>query len=158
MAEVRENEVRIAWKRRCKRQLSRTLRPVEAWARTRLLLAADRIALRARSVPQADRVLIVRLDNIGDFVVWLDAAEALVQSFHAQGKHVTLLANAVWKGWAEELGLFDEVLGIEEKRFRRDLRLRGSSRAETPSCDSPGRRTASGSQEPSSKGARDTAA
>ena len=124
MAEVRENEVRIAWKRRCKRQLSRTLRPVEAWARTRLLLAADRIALRARSVPQADRVLIVRLDNIGDFVVWLDAAEALVQSFHAQGKHVTLLANAVWKGWAEELGLFDEVLGIEEKRFRRDMRYR----------------------------------
>ena len=124
MVDTDKNEVRIGWKRRVKRLLSRTLRPVEAWGRLQLLLAVDQLALHSRSVPLPDRVLIVRLDNIGDFVVWLDAARALVQHFHAEGKHVTLLANAVWKGWAEELGLFDEVLALEEKRFRRNLQYR----------------------------------
>ena len=124
MADFNEIEVQIDWKRRARRLLSRTLRPLEAWGRLQLLLATDWLALRSRSRPRADRVLIVRLDNIGDYVVWFDAARALVEHFHAQGKHVTLLANAVWKEWAEELGLFDEVLGIEEKRFRRDLRYR----------------------------------
>ena len=124
MADVSKIEVQIGWKRRLKRVLSRTLRPIEAWGRLQLLMGTDRFVLRSRTVPQADRVVIVRLDNIGDFVVWLDAAQALVQHFHRQGKLVTLLANAVWKDWAEELGLFDEVLALHEKRFRRDLRYR----------------------------------
>ena len=116
MSKVRQ----IAWKNRLRRHLSRALRPVEAWARERLLLWVDQLVLFAPAKPDPDRVLIVRLDNIGDFVVWLDAAKALTEHYREQGKHVTLLANAVWKNWASDLGIFDEVVALEEHRFRRD--------------------------------------
>ena len=94
--------------------------------RQRVLLAADQFAILSlpRPKPQPDRVLLVRMDNIGDFVVWLDAAVALVTFYRAQGKRVTLLANRTWKSWAEETGLFDEVIAIDEKRFCHDLRYR----------------------------------
>ena len=116
--------MKLGWKRRARRLLSRQLRPVESWARKRLLLAIDQAVLLTRATPQPNTVLLVRLDNIGDFVVWLDAAMALTTHYRAQGKRVTLLANAVWKRWADELELFDEVLELEEKRFRRDIGYR----------------------------------
>ena len=56
--------------------------------------------------------------------MWLDAARALADYYRSQGKHVTLLANAGWKSWAAEFGIFDEVLGLEDQRFRRNLRYR----------------------------------
>lgn len=117
-------EVKLGWRRGLRRLLSRRLRPVEAWGRKRLLLACDRAVMLGGTTIQRDTVLLVRLDNIGDFVVWLDAGRAIVAHYRADGKRVTLLANAVWSRWAEELGLFDEVLPLEEKRFRRDLRYR----------------------------------
>lgn len=117
-------KIKLDWKRRTRQVLSRGLRPVEAWVRLRLLLAVDRLVLLGPASPDPSRVLIIRLDNIGDFVVWLDAAKVITAHYHQQRKHVTLLANAVWKDWAEELGLFDEVIAVEEKRYRRDLRYR----------------------------------
>ncbi len=90
--------------------------------------------LFAPATPSADCVLLVRLDNIGDFVVWLDAAEAIVRHYRAQGKRVTLLANAVWQGWAQELGLFNQVMALEEKRYRRDLRYRLRMGKEIRAC------------------------
>ena len=114
----------VSFKRRVRRLLSRSLRPWQAWLRKRCLLCVDRLTLLAPAHPDRNRVLFLRFDNIGDFVVWLDAAQALAEHYHRQGKHVTLLANAVWKDWAAELGIFDEVRGVQEQRFRRDLRYR----------------------------------
>ena len=112
------------WKRRWRQRLSRTLRPLEAWLRKRLFLFVDRCVLLFPALSDPERVLLMRLDNIGDFVLWLDAGKALVAHYRSQGKTVTLVANAVWSGWAAEMGLFDEVLSLEEKRFRQDLRYR----------------------------------
>ena len=112
------------WKRRWRQRLSRTLRPLEARLRKRMLLAVDRCVLLFPAAPDPRRVLLVRLDNIGDFVLWLDAGETIARHYRSQGKRVTLLANAVWSGWAAEMGIFDEVLSLEEKRFRQDLRYR----------------------------------
>lgn len=114
----------LDWKRRARRQLSRTLRPMEAWLRKRLWRATDRLAMLTAASPEPDRVLLVRLDNIGDFVLWLDAARAIAQHYRERGKHVTLLANAVWSQWATEFDFFDEVVGVQEGRFRSDLRYR----------------------------------
>ncbi len=120
----RDPALKLGWKRRVRQVLSRRLRPVEAWGRTTALLTVDRLVLLTRPSPDAARVLLVRLDNIGDFVVWLDAAQAIVAYYRGLGKHVTLLANGVWSDWARELGVFDEVIPLEEKRYRRDLRYR----------------------------------
>lgn len=63
------------------------------------------------------RVLVVRLDAIGDFVIWLDAARALVKQYHLQGYSVVLLGNKVWASWAREMKIADEVWGIDVGQF-----------------------------------------
>ncbi len=68
--------------------------------------------------------MIIRLDVIGDFVLWLDAAETLCRHYHDDGKHVTLLGNCVWADWARELGVADEVWGIDRRQFISDLHYR----------------------------------
>jgi ADP-heptose:LPS heptosyltransferase len=78
------------------------------------------ILRRLPSSVQGARVLIVRIDAIGDFVVWLDAAKALVRHYHSQGYSVILLGNKVWSGWASEIGLFDEVWEIDVIQLSND--------------------------------------
>lgn len=74
--------------------------------------------------PPRKVVLIVRLDAIGDFVLWLDAARTLVGHYHAQGYTVVLLGNQAWSSWAGEMRLVDEVWGIDTQRFVRNLPYR----------------------------------
>lgn len=69
-------------------------------------------------------VLVVRLEAIGDFVIWLDAARALVKQYHSQGYSVVLLGNKVWAGWAREMKVADEVWEINVGQFCNDLLYR----------------------------------
>ena len=62
-------------------------------------------------------VLLVRLDAIGDFVIWLDAARALVRHYHVHGYSVVLLGNNAWASWAREMSVADEVWEIDVSRF-----------------------------------------
>lgn len=71
-----------------------------------------------------ERVLIVRLDAIGDFVLWLDAANALVSRYQEQGYFVVLLGNNAWASWAREMGIADEVWGVNVPRFSKQLLYR----------------------------------
>lgn len=74
--------------------------------------------------PQKYQVLIVRLDGIGDFVLWLDAARTLVSHYHAQGYRVVLLGEQTWASWADEMRLADEVWGLDVQRFVQNLSYR----------------------------------
>lgn len=79
----------------------------------------------ARAAPAREaQVCVVRLDGIGDFVLWLDACRELVAHYRARGARVTLVANALFADWARELGLADEVWAFERPRFANDLRYR----------------------------------
>jgi ADP-heptose:LPS heptosyltransferase len=75
--------------------------------------------MTVRASPRPDRVLIVRLDGIGDFILWLDAAEALAKHYRERGMRTILVANALWAGWALELGIFDEVVAVDVRKFQR---------------------------------------
>jgi ADP-heptose:LPS heptosyltransferase len=77
---------------------------LSAWARTK------------ESGPEK-KVLIVRLDAIGDFVLWLDAAQELRRTFPPDRYRITLLGNGVWTSLAEMLPHFDEVISLDRKRF-----------------------------------------
>lgn len=78
-------------------------------------------------------VAIVRLDAIGDFVLWLDAAKEFRQLY--PGKRITLLANSIWAELAARLPYWDEVWPVDVPRLRkysgyrwhllRALRMRG---------------------------------
>jgi ADP-heptose:LPS heptosyltransferase len=67
--------------------------------------------------PDPKKVLIVRLDGIGDFVLWLDAAKALRTLFPEGEYHLTLLGNDAWTPLAQDLGWFDDVLSLNLRRF-----------------------------------------
>jgi len=91
----------------------------------RLLPLLDGFVLRPLPPSvQGARVLIVRLDGIGDFVVWLDAARALVRHYHLQGYSVILLGNKLWTSWARSIRLFDEVWEIDLDQFCNGLPYR----------------------------------
>lgn len=71
------------------------------------------------------RVLVVRLDNIGDFVLWTGAARAL-REWLGPDAHVTLAANATWAELARTAGVADEVWPVERGALESD----GAYRAE----------------------------
>ena len=69
-------------------------------------------------VPPADfnDVLILRLDQLGDFVLWLDSAKEYRKLYH--GRRLTLLVNANWYDLAKSLPYWDEVIPLDTMRFR----------------------------------------
>jgi ADP-heptose:LPS heptosyltransferase len=82
------------------------------------LFAFDRIYFffrRPSSRKRNSKVLIIRLDAIGDFIIWLSAAKAIRQTY--AGSRVTLLGNELWTDLAKELRWFDAVWPLNRKKF-----------------------------------------
>lgn len=73
-------------------------------------------------LPQAQKpvhtVLLVRLDLLGDFVIWLDAAKEFRKIF--PDSKITLYANNAWLDLARDLPYWDEVVGTDVPRLRSD--------------------------------------
>ena len=67
-------------------------------------------------------ILIVRLDGIGDFFIWLPDAVAL-QAYYADAE-VTLLANCLWSEAAEKLLSVDRVIPFNPQLFLKDFNYR----------------------------------
>lgn len=82
----------------------------------------DWFAGRLRSEPDWNVVLIVRVDQIGDFVIWLNSAERLKSYFSP--KRVVLVANRTVSELAERCGCFDQVISVDVPRFGFDRRYR----------------------------------
>ncbi len=66
------------------------------------------------------KVLVIRLDAIGDFILWLDAAKGIRTLFPADRYRITLLGNAIWTPLAENLPVFDEVVALDRNAFVSD--------------------------------------
>ncbi|HEU4470470.1 MAG TPA: glycosyltransferase family 9 protein [Flavisolibacter sp.] len=81
------------------------------------IAAADRFFIIQRR--RKSGVVIVRLDAIGDFVVWSHSAPEYRQLF--PGQKITLIANVLWKGLAEKLPYWDEVWAIDPDKFKKNL-------------------------------------
>jgi ADP-heptose:LPS heptosyltransferase len=65
-----------------------------------------------------ESVLLVRLDLIGDFVIWLDAAKEFKNLY--PNKRLVLYANSTWAGLAEKLSYWDQVIAVDVARLRED--------------------------------------
>jgi ADP-heptose:LPS heptosyltransferase len=71
-----------------------------------------------RLLPRRPRhIAVTRLDNIGDFILWLNGARAIRRRYPRPDHHLTLIASAKWDGFAEASGLFDEVIAVDPERF-----------------------------------------
>jgi ADP-heptose:LPS heptosyltransferase len=62
-------------------------------------------------------VAIVRLDAIGDFILWLDAAKEFRNLY--QNTTITLIANQVWSDLARLLPYWDDVIPVDRNKFTR---------------------------------------
>lgn len=65
-------------------------------------------------------VALVRLDLIGDFVLWLDSAKAYRDLY--PDKKIVLCANSVWAELAHQQPWWDEVIEIDLTRLRSNKR------------------------------------
>ncbi len=82
------------------------------------LLFRDRLTrLTVRRRPSGNKVLVVKLDAIGDFVIWLDSAKEYRRLFPSPQWELYLLGNQAWTSLAEEVHLFDEVWSLDRGRF-----------------------------------------
>lgn len=82
------------------------------------------VTVTSKTCRHEKRVLIVRLDAIGDFVLWLDAAKELVNAYQCQGYTVTVMANDTWADWFASFGYADAVWPVNRQKLQYDLAYR----------------------------------
>ena len=80
-----------------------------------VLLPVDTAARCVRKGRGTGKILVLRVDALGDFVVWLDAAQALRALYPSA--EITLVGNKTWQALAEQVPVFDRVWGMDRKRF-----------------------------------------
>ena len=99
-----------------------------------LFVLLDSLVLLIPRPRSGNVALVIRLDALGDFALWLQSgAGAVFAAARAQGRNrVVLAANVVWAQFAQDLGCVDEVIPINIPmlmrrpfyRFRMLARLR----------------------------------
>ena len=77
-----------------------------------------------KEISERQRVLIIRLDNIGDFILWLDSFRAYSQIFPSKEYEVTVLGNSVWEELARANLPVSNFFFINPKRFCSNLAYR----------------------------------
>ncbi|MGI4739825.1 MAG: glycosyltransferase family 9 protein [Janthinobacterium lividum] len=86
----------------------------------------DAAALATQATPDPSRLLVVRNDSIGDYLLYRPWLRRLSAVAHGRGQRLTLLANALWAPLARawDIDMVDEVVTIEFGRFTTDLAYR----------------------------------
>jgi ADP-heptose:LPS heptosyltransferase len=67
--------------------------------------------MRAAALPDPPRILILKLDHLGDFITALPALGQLRDAFPAS--RITLVCGSWNRAWAVQCGLFDEVVPFD---------------------------------------------
>jgi hypothetical protein len=74
-----------------------------------------------RRVKPGNTAIIVRLDAIGDFFMWLQSgAVEIAKHARGEGRHSVILANSAWSDYAKQLGLWDTVVEVDPQRLMRN--------------------------------------
>ncbi len=81
------------------------------------LLIIDSIVMLYSSPSNRNRILVIRIDAIGDFILWLDAAKNIRKLYPKGQYEVVLLGNEIWTSLAEDLPYFDRVCSLNVQRF-----------------------------------------
>jgi len=68
---------------------------------------------------QKKGLLLIRLDAIGDFIIWLDSAKEY-RALYPEEK-ITLISNNIWSSFAKEFHYWDEVIGLDREKFLGNL-------------------------------------
>ncbi|MDA8157303.1 MAG: glycosyltransferase family 9 protein [Actinomycetota bacterium] len=63
------------------------------------------------------KILLVRLDGIGDCILWLDSASKFRDIYPEKEFEITLLGNDLWEPLTEDMPFFDQVWPLSRKRL-----------------------------------------
>jgi ADP-heptose:LPS heptosyltransferase len=105
------------------RQFSRQRRQQR---RIAALSSCDLAALAAQAPPDPSRVLVVRNDSIGDYLLFRPWLRRLSAELRLRNQHLTLAANALWAPLAQawDGDIVAEIIAIQFDRFNTDLAYR----------------------------------
>ncbi len=101
---------------------NRSARRVFALFRFLVFIVLDKAAIIAAR-DQTNSLVLIRLDNIGDFVLWLPSAEKLCALYSVNKKPI-LVCNQTCSELALATNLFSDVIGVDPVRLSRDLGYR----------------------------------
>jgi ADP-heptose:LPS heptosyltransferase len=80
----------------------------------------DKIFMVLKENENANSTVIVRVDNIGDFVLWLPSAEQLTSHYATEIKPI-LICNESCIDIANSINYFSRVIGVELSKFSQNL-------------------------------------
>ncbi len=86
----------------------------------------DAATLATQATPDPTRLLVIRNDSIGDYLLYRPWLRRLSEVAHGRGQRLTLLANALWAPLARawDADLVEEVVAVDFGRFTTDLAYR----------------------------------
>lgn len=98
------------------------LRKIRNYIKERLLLFIDFWATKGEKNIQSNTLLLVRLDAIGDYVLFRNFIEILKKSNKYKKYKITLCGNIAWKDLAEnyDKSFFDNFIWIDRRKFIRN--------------------------------------
>jgi ADP-heptose:LPS heptosyltransferase len=97
---------------------------IDARAAVLVLLDTFLCLVPAPRPQERRRVLVVRLDRIGDFLLWRAAAQAYRRLYPTDGYELTLLAHPSWAALVRAEGWFDRVETLDVRRLAWSLPYR----------------------------------
>ncbi len=91
-----------------------------------LVAAADTIYLLVSGNPGnvGNKILIVRLDSLGDFILWSESARALHKHYAKSGYQLDLLCDEACADFARLIGSFNAIYPVNVRRFSTNLLYR----------------------------------
>ena len=84
-----------------------------------LYMIFDTIAIGISNNNHSNKLLIVRLDRIGDFILWLSAARKLSEYYKKY--EIIIIVNKAVTELARELPFFDSVYEVDENKFFKNI-------------------------------------
>lgn len=70
----------------------------------------------------AQGIVVLKIDAIGDFLIWLDSASQYRNIY--PGQKITLVCNAACAELAQNTGYFDEIIPLQSRRLEADNRYK----------------------------------
>ena len=91
-----------------------------------LLSQTDVAALAGQAPPDQSRVLVVRNDSIGDYLLYRPWLRRLSEELASQGRTITLMANDLWAPLAQawDGDVLAEIIPVSFGRFMQDMAYR----------------------------------
>ena len=73
-------------------------------------------------------ILLIRLDAIGDFVMWLDTAKEYQKLYPSDKYKILLAGNKIWCDLAVKLPYWDRVIPVDSKQFKAKSKIKNQNR------------------------------